>query len=232
MRESKFQSDKIYLIDISILIICRDASITALINNAGVMACPYSHTKDGFEMQMGTNHFGHFYLTQLLLPQLLKSKSRIVNVSSTAHAMWQVPCTVETYNEVLNQKTYTPWHAYSLSKTANIYFTIELQRRFGAQGLQAYVLHPGAVNTGLQRHLPIIQWFSVLLRLLIFKTQLEGAQTNLFCAVSDEAVPGKYHSDCRVAELANPHADNPERAHEWWDYSEKIVADKIKDRHY
>jgi NAD(P)-dependent dehydrogenase (short-subunit alcohol dehydrogenase family) len=108
MRDSKFHLDKKYLIDKSILIICRDASITALINNAGVMACPYSHTKDGFEMQMGTNHFGHFYLTQLLLPQLLKSKSRVVNVSSTAHAMWQVPCTIETYNEVLNQQTYTP----------------------------------------------------------------------------------------------------------------------------
>jgi len=168
----------------------------------------------------------------LLAKVLLANIPPPVNISLTAHAMWQVPCTVETYNEVLNQQTYTPWHAYSLSKTANIYFTIELQRRFGAQGLRAYVLHPGGVDTGLQRHVAISQWLTLPLRLLIFKTELVGAQTNLFCAVSDEAVPGKYHSDCRVAELANPHADNPERAREWWDYSEKIVAEKIKERHY
>jgi len=183
-------------------------------------------------MQMGTNHFGHFYLTQLLLPQLLKSKSRVVNVSSAAHAMWQVPCTVETYNEQLNKQTYTPLHAYSLSKTANIYFTIELQRRFGAEGLRAYVVHPGTVNTDLQRHLNAAAWLTAPLQLLLFKTSLEGAQTNLFCAISDEAVPGKYHSDCQYAELGNPHADNPDRARDWWDYSEKIVAEKIKERHH
>ncbi len=211
--------------------ISRDTPITALINNAGVMACPYSLTKDGFEMQMGTNHFGHFYLTQLLLPQLLKSKSRVVNVSSLAHAMWQVPCTVETYTEQLNKQTYTPWHAYSISKTANIYFTIELQRRFGAEGLRAYVLHPGGVATDLQRHIGLIQRLTAPLQLLILKTPLEGAQTNLYCAVSDEALPGKYHADCRYTGFGNPHADNLEQARKWWDYSEKIVAEKIKERH-
>jgi retinol dehydrogenase-12 len=195
------------------------------------MACPYSLTKDGFEMQMGTNHFGHFYLTQLLLPQLLKSKSRVVNVSSTAHALWQVPCTLETYTEQMNKETYKPWNAYAISKIANIYFTIELQRRFGSQGLRAYSLHPGGVATGLQRHISISQLVNVPVRFLIFKTELEGAQTNLFCAVSDEAVPGKFHSDCQESGLGNPHADNPEQAREWWDYSEKIVAEKIKEHH-
>ncbi|CAF3170423.1 unnamed protein product [Rotaria sp. Silwood2] len=208
-----------------------NTSITALINNAGVMACLYSRTKDGFEMQMGTNHFGHFYLTQLLLPQLRNSKSRVVNVSSISHALLQVPCTLETYTEQLNKQTYKPWHAYSLSKIANIYFTIELQRRFGAQGLRAYSLHPGAVNTDLLRHTAMSQWFIAPLRFLLFKTQLEGAQTSLFCAVSDEAVPGRYHSDCRDTKVDNPHAENPERAREWWDYSEKIVAEKIKPLH-
>jgi retinol dehydrogenase-12 len=195
------------------------------------MACPYSLTKDGFEMQMGTNHFGHFYLTQLLLPQLLKSKSRVVNVSSTAHALWQVPCTLETYTEQMNKETYKPWNAYAISKIANIYFTIELQRRFGSEGLRAYSLHPGGVATGLQRHISISQLVNVPVRFLIFKTELEGAQTNLFCAVSDEAVPGKFHSDCQESGLGNPHADNPEQAREWWDYSEKIVAEKIKEHH-
>ncbi|CAF3672441.1 unnamed protein product [Adineta steineri] len=205
-----------------------DAPITALINNAGVMACPYSTTKDGFETQMGTNHFGHFYLTQLLLPQLIKSKSRIVNVSSLAHAMWQVPCTSDTYAKQLNKQTYTPWNAYALSKTANIYFTHELHRRFHTQGVTSYVLHPGGVDTGLQRHVAMSQVFFAPLRMLLFKTQLEGAQTNLFCAVSDDVVSGKYYSDCRETELANPHANNSEQAREWWEYSEKIVAEKIK----
>lgn len=208
-----------------------DAPITALINNAGVMACPYSLTKDGFEMQMGTNHFGHFYLTQLLLPQLLKSKSRVVNVSSTAHAMWQVPCTLETYNEQLNKQTYDPWNAYAISKIANIYFTIELQRRFSSLGLRAYALHPGVVQTGLQRHTPMSQEYFAPILWLLFKNKLQGAQTNLFCAVSDEAVPGKFHSDCAEFPLGNPHADNPDRAREWWSYSEQIIAEKIKERH-
>ena len=226
MKTSKFHNERDDAVAKSVF---RNIPITALINNAGVMACPYSLTKDGFEMQMGTNHFGHFYLTQLLLPQLLKSKSRVVNVSSLMHAMWKVPCTEETYNQQLNKQTYTPWHAYSLSKTANIHFTVELQRRFGSQGLQAYVLHPGGVDTGLQRHVSLSEWFITPVRLLLLKTQLEGAQTNLFCAVSDEAAPGKYHSDCHVTEVGNPHADNPDRAREWWNYSEEIIAKKIKE---
>lgn len=213
-----------------VFVTCSDAPITALINNAGVMACPYSHTKDGFEMQMGTNHFGHFYLTQLLLPQLLRSKSRVVNVSAAGHALWQVACTSDTYAEQLNKQTYVPVRAYSLSKIANIYFTIELQRRFGTQGLRAYVLHPGGVRTGL--HTAMSNWLTAPLLFLIFKTPLEGAQTTLFCSVSDEAVPGKYHSNCRQSQLGNPHADNPERARDWWEYSEKIVAEKIKERQY
>ncbi|UJR11397.1 hypothetical protein I4U23_015577 [Adineta vaga] len=206
-----------------------NASITALINNAGVMALPYARTKDGFEMQMGTNHFGHFYLTQLLLPQLLKSKSRVVNVSSLAHVMWKVPCTPDTYAEQFNKQTYKPWNAYSLSKTANIYFTHELHRRFHAQGLTAYVLHPGGVNTGLARHIALSSVLIAPFRLLLFKTQLEGAQTNLYCAVSDDVVSGKYYSDCQELELGNPYANDSDRAREWWEYSEKIVAEKIKE---
>ncbi|UJR18971.1 hypothetical protein I4U23_022100 [Adineta vaga] len=206
-----------------------NAPITALINNAGVMACPYALTKDGFEMQMGTNHFGHFYLTQLLLPQLLQSKSRIVNVSSLVHAKWQVPCTSDTYAEQLNKETYKSWNAYSLSKTANIYFTHELHRRFHSQGLNAYVLHPGGVDTALQRHISMPQLAFAPFRFFLLKTQLEGAQTNLYCAVSDDAVSGKYYSDCHETELANKYANNSERAQEWWNYSEKIIVEKTKE---
>ncbi|CAF1036174.1 unnamed protein product [Adineta ricciae] len=207
----------------------QNTPITALINNAGVMACPYALTKDGFEMQMGTNHFGHFYLTQLLLPQLLQSKSRVVNVSSLVHAKWKVPCTSDTYAQQLNKETYNPWNAYSLSKTANIAFTHELHRRFHSQGLNAYVLHPGGVDTGLQRHISMSQLAFAPFRLLLLKTQLEGAQTTLYCAVSDDVVSGKYYSDCREAEVGNPHANDSERTREWWDFSEKIITEKIKE---
>ncbi|CAF1319048.1 unnamed protein product [Didymodactylos carnosus] len=202
----------------------KDAQIRALINNAGVMACPYKQTKDGFEMQMGTNHFGHFYLTKLLLPQLRKSKSRVVNVSSTGHALWQVPCTPETYAQQLNEKTYNPMNAYSLSKIANIYFAIELDRRFG---LQAYSLHPGAVNTELQRYMGFLTVLRPL-TLLIFKTPLEGAQTQLYCALADGVRPGEYFADCKQKAYGNPHAADKDKAKEWWDYSEKMLSEKLK----
>lgn len=106
----------------------RNNKIAALINNAGIGACPYSKTKDGLELLMGTNHFGHFHLTKLLLSRL--HSSRIVNVSSSGHAMWHVPCDATHYLQMCQSDMYSSWKAYSLSKAANILFTRELQRRY------------------------------------------------------------------------------------------------------
>lgn len=205
--------------------------ITALINNAGVMASPYSKTKDGFELQMGTNHFGHFYLTKLLLPRLYSS--RIVNVSSFGHILYRVPCDASHYAQMCNRETYAPWSAYSLSKSANILFTHELQRRYSeSHKIRAYSLHPGGVNTKLDRHVNtsnVIRSLIQPIRYLLFKTPLEGAQTNLYCALSNEAKPGAYHSDCQPVPVLNKYVDDDEVAREWWDYSEKVISEKLKD---
>jgi NAD(P)-dependent dehydrogenase (short-subunit alcohol dehydrogenase family) len=116
-----------------------------LINNAGIMAAPYALTVDGFESQIGTNHLGHFALTNLLLPKLT---DRVVTVSSMAHWPGRI-----SLND-LNWKTrkYSPWLAYSQSKLANLLFTSELQRRLDAAGspLRALAAHPGYSHTNLQ----------------------------------------------------------------------------------
>jgi NAD(P)-dependent dehydrogenase (short-subunit alcohol dehydrogenase family) len=116
-----------------------------LINNAGIMAAPYALTVDGFESQIGTNHLGHFALTNLLLPKLT---DRVVTVSSMAHWPGRI-----NFDD-LNWKTrrYSPWLAYSQAKLANLLFTSELQRRLEAAGspLRALAAHPGYSHTNLQ----------------------------------------------------------------------------------
>jgi NAD(P)-dependent dehydrogenase (short-subunit alcohol dehydrogenase family) len=116
-----------------------------LINNAGIMAAPYALTADGFESQIGTNHLGHFALTNLLLPKLT---DRVVTVSSMAHWLGRI-----NFDD-LNWKSrrYSPWLAYSQSKLANLLFTSELQRRLDSVGspLRAVAAHPGYSHTNLQ----------------------------------------------------------------------------------
>lgn len=195
------------------------------------MVCPYGKTKDGFELQMGTNHFGHFYLTKLLLPRL--RSSRIVNVSSVVHAFCKVPCDAAHYAEMCNPNRYTPLKAYALSKSANILFTRELQRRYGtSHNIRAYSLHPGAVDTRAARYVGVKRRISTLLkplRSLIFKTSLEGAQTNLYCALSNEAKPGAYHADCAPAPILGKYTGNDDITRDWWEYSEQVISEKLKD---
>lgn len=122
-------------------------SVDVLINNAGIMAVPYAITKDGFESQIGTNHLGHFTLTNLLLP---KVTDRVVTVSSVMHMMGWI-----SLND-LNWKArpYSAWLAYGQSKLANLLFTSELQRRLTEAGssLKAHAAHPGYSATNLQGH--------------------------------------------------------------------------------
>lgn len=121
-----------------------------LINNAGVMIPPYTKTTDGFELQFGTNHLGHFALTGQLLSLLLSTKgSRVVNVSSGAHAMGNIDFDDLSWEK----RSYAPWKAYGDSKLANIYFTYELDRQLKAHNLDpiATASHPGWTATELQR---------------------------------------------------------------------------------
>jgi NAD(P)-dependent dehydrogenase (short-subunit alcohol dehydrogenase family) len=115
------------------------------------MTCPEQRTEEGFEMQIGTNHFGHFLLTNLLMPLLKKAApgARIVNVSSLAHERGQI-----YWDDVNFERTpYDPMKAYSQSKLANVLFTKELARRHEGSGVTAYALHPGVIHTELGRHL-------------------------------------------------------------------------------
>lgn len=122
--------------------------LDVLCNNAGVMAIPYRKTAEGFEMQLGTNHLGHFALTGLLLEQLLAAPAaRVVNVSSTAHKMGRM-----SFDDLQGERRYAKWIAYAQSKLANLLFTYELQRRLEAAGAATISLacHPGYSATNLQ----------------------------------------------------------------------------------
>jgi NAD(P)-dependent dehydrogenase (short-subunit alcohol dehydrogenase family) len=132
-------------------ILGRHTSIDLLVNNAGVMAIPERRTEDGFEMQFGTNHLGHFAFTAHLLPSLLRADAaRVVTVTSTAHHFGR---TVDPDNPHLDGR-YGPWKAYGQSKLANYHFAIGLHRAFtdGGVAAQSLLAHPGLTNTDLQTH--------------------------------------------------------------------------------
>ena len=195
--------------------------LDVLINNAGVMMCPKMLTKDGFEMQLGTNHLGHFLLTNLLLDTLKKSApSRIINVSSLAHIGGKLN------KEDLNyDKHYVDVMAYCQSKLANVLFTRELAKRLKGTGVTANSLHPGAVNTDLLRHIhPVLRTLARPFLPYFFKSPRSGAQTHIRLAVDPELeeVSGKYFRDCKiVSESKNAQSD--EDALWLWDKSVEMT---------
>ena len=135
-----------------------NAQLDCLLNNAGVMAIPERlQTADGFERTVGVNHLGHFALVAALLPSLKRAKSgfRVINVSSDAHKFVTGPALTEALKSDLDPSDYSAWGAYGLSKAANILFTVELQKRIDAAGLDgaAVSLHPGVVQTDLARYI-------------------------------------------------------------------------------
>ena len=194
-----------------------------LINNAGVMMCPYQKTEDGFEMQFGTNHLGHFLLTMLLLDRLKRSApSRIITLSSLGH---QFAYNGMNFDDINSEKHYNSWDAYFRSKLANALFTRELSKRLEGTHVTANTVHPGGVNTELGRH-SIVS--SVLFSPIVWyltKTPEQGAQTSIYCAVSEEmeGVSGKYLSDCAFKEPSK-NAQDDEAARKLWDLSMKFVG--------
>ncbi|HEY8721618.1 oxidoreductase [Pengzhenrongella sp.] len=158
--------------------------VDVLINNAGVMAVPESSTRDGFELQFGTNHLGHFALTNLLLPQLT---DRVVNVSSSAHRMGEIVL------DDLSWKTrpYKAWAAYGQSKLANLLFTLELERRLESDGfsVRAFAAHPGVSATTLGSHSGSA-FTDRLMKVsnLLAQSAAMGALPSLFAATQD--LPG------------------------------------------
>ena len=171
--------------------VAEEKQLDLLINNAGIMMPPKTLTEDGFEVQFGVNHLGHFALTGRLLPMLKDQPgARIVNVSSLAHKNGRI-----NYDDPQAEKRYSPMERYAMSKFANILFTYELQRKLDAAGSKTLSLasHPGVSATELGRH--INPFFSLLFLplLLIQNTSAEGALPSLMAAVDEAATGGDYY---------------------------------------
>jgi len=200
-----------------------------LINNAGVMAVPYAETVDGFESQIGTNHLGHFALTNLLLPKL---SDRVVSVSSMAH--WPGRISLDDLN--WKARPYRPWLAYSQSKLANLLFTSELQRRLTEAGspVRAVAAHPGYSHTNLQgatgRQLSDAV-ISVATR--VFATNADfGARQTLYAASQD--LPGDTFVGPRFGNLGRTQPVGRSRAAQdramatrLWELSEQLTDTKF-----
>ncbi|XP_024859457.1 retinol dehydrogenase 14-like isoform X2 [Kryptolebias marmoratus] len=206
-------------------VLANEERLDVLINNAGVMSCPQWKTEDGFEMQFGVNHLGHFLLTNCLLDLLKKSTpSRIVNVSSLAHERGQI-----YFDDINQEKNYNPWKSYAQSKLANVLFTRELAHRLQGTGVTAYSLHPGVILTELGRHLlPTIPlWKRTMYKAFAFfiKNPTEGAQTTIYCAVEEtlQNESGLYYSDC-AHKTAAPQGLDDEAAKRLWDLSAAMVG--------
>lgn len=207
-----------------------EAEVNILINNAGIMMCPYSETKEGFEMQFGTNHLGHFLFTHLLLDRIKSSApARIINVSSVAHTAGKMH-----WND-LNMKTnYNARAAYCQSKLANILFTRELANKLKGTSVTCYAVHPGVVNTEIGRHLSdlnrLLGWSFKHIGRIVFKTAGQGAQTTVYCAVDEtlDLKSGLYYSDC-AEKMPTSLARNDLAAKKLWDISMDLVQPYLKN---
>jgi NAD(P)-dependent dehydrogenase (short-subunit alcohol dehydrogenase family) len=230
--------------------VCANALVDAgkpfdlVIANAGVMACPYGKTVDGFETQFGTNHLGHFVLVNRIA-SLMKRGSRLVNLSSAGHRYSDVDLDDPNFERT----PYDPWAAYGRSKTANILFAVEFDRRHKADGVRATAVHPGGIQTELSRHIgdegikQLIERVNAATRAagepdFKFKTIPQGAATSVWAGVvaSADDVGGRYCEDCHVAEIepdaakragVKPYALNPETAKALWAKSEEMVGERF-----
>ncbi|GAB5587902.1 hypothetical protein Unana1_02802 [Umbelopsis nana] len=202
-----------------------------LLNNAGVMACPYDLSEDGYESQFATNHLAHFYLTTQLLPVLEQSQSsRVVNVSSTGHQM--IYFHGLSLDKLNNKAKYSPYIAYARSKTCNILFTRELSQRLekkGVKNLYVNCNHPGVVRTELMRYTG-----NPILRAIVHSMSIEaedGAITQMYLATSPEIeekdIHGKYYIPYGVEATPQCHATSQANQTELWDFTEKILYEKV-----
>jgi NAD(P)-dependent dehydrogenase (short-subunit alcohol dehydrogenase family) len=218
-----------------------------VINNAGVMACPLMRTTDGFEMQFGTNHLGHFVFTNRIAP-LLREGARVVALSSSGHRFANVDLDDPSFVNAV----YDPWIAYGRSKTANVLFAVAFDARHRGRRVRATAVHPGGIQTELARHLDpdhlagrIADINATLaakgLPPFKLKTVPQGAATSVWAgavAAADE-VGGQYCEDCHVTTLitdepldpvsggVRPYALDPLRAEALWAKSEELVGERF-----
>jgi NAD(P)-dependent dehydrogenase (short-subunit alcohol dehydrogenase family) len=216
------------------------SQLHVLCNNAGVMALPYRTTADGFEMQFGTNHLGHFALTGLLLDLLLASDSaRVVTVSSSAHRMGSI-----RFDDLNWKQNYSKWRAYGQSKLANLLFTFEFQRKLDAAKLKllSVACHPGYAATNLQAAGPHMQGSAILESLMdvgnrVFaQSAAMGALPTEYAAVAPEVHGGDYIGPDGFSEMwGNPTkvgctaaAKDTAAAARLWDISRDLTGVKYE----
>jgi NAD(P)-dependent dehydrogenase (short-subunit alcohol dehydrogenase family) len=209
-----------------------------LINNAGVMACPQDQTEDGLEMQIGTNHFGHYLLAQLLAPALeagakqAGKDSRVVSLSSIGHRR----SAVNFDDPHFQNRPYDKWESYGQAKSANALFAVGFDQRYKDRGIRAFSVMPGGIMTPLQRHMSkeeqmALGWINEKGEVRDgFKTPEQGASTSVWAAIGDEleGKGGLYLENCAQAapwtndrpwEGVMPHALDEGAADRLWDLS-------------
>jgi NAD(P)-dependent dehydrogenase (short-subunit alcohol dehydrogenase family) len=220
-------------------------SFDVIIANAGVMACPKGTTAEGFETQFGTNHLGHFVFVNRIA-SLLRANGRLVNLSSAGHRFADVDLEDPNFEHI----PYDEWVAYGRSKTANVLFAVEFDRRHKARGVRATALHPGGIQTELSRHMTDEVRAKMVANInaslpkgappFTYKSIPQGAATTVWAAfVADaDAVGGRYCEDCHVAELnrsagirggVQAYALDPKRAQALWQKSEQMVGERFSD---
>lgn len=208
-------------------------SLDILINNAGVMMCPYSKTKDGFENQMGTNHFAHFALTGLLMPLLIRTKgSRIVATSSLAHKQGKIDFTDINWEK----RDYKASQAYGDSKLANLYFAYELKRKYenNPEAPTIAVSHPGWTKTELDRHSGLAQFMGNI----VAQTVQMGTLPTLRAATDVNVESGDFFGPSKLMEMrgnpilvkSNSMSHNLENAKTLWELSEKLTGVKYYEK--
>jgi NAD(P)-dependent dehydrogenase (short-subunit alcohol dehydrogenase family) len=218
-------------------------SFDLIIANAGVMATPKGTTADGFETQFGTNHLGHFVLVNRIA-SLLQPGSRLVNLSSTGHRF----ADVDLEDPNFEHTPYAEFVAYGRSKTANVLFAVEFDRRHKARGVRAAAVHPGGIQTELGRYMTAEVRDALIANInasqpkgsspFSWKSIPQGAATSVWaaCVADAEAIGGRYCEDCHVAEInstpgirggVQPYALDPQHAQALWQRSEELVGERF-----
>ncbi|MGA9276226.1 SDR family NAD(P)-dependent oxidoreductase [Ilumatobacter sp.] len=237
------------VLDLADVASCRRAALEVLtsvdrldllINNAGVMCTPFGHTSDGFETQIGTNHLGHMAWTVPLMDLLTRDGGgRIVNLSSAGHRFGDV----DLDDLAFEHRAYDPWLGYGASKTANVLFTVELERRLGPLGVHSLAVHPGGIHTDLGRHMTPELVAEIQNRIVQsnpggfeWKSIPQGAATTVWAATTPDFADrgGVYCENCHEATVVAPgraendgvlaNAVDPERAADLWVRSMELLA--------
>src|SRR5580692_3521742 len=229
-------------------LVAKGKPFDVVIANAGVMAAPFGHTADGFEIQFGTNHIGHFVLVNRIA-RLIRDGGRLINLSSSGHRY----SNVDLADPGFEHTPYDPFVAYGRSKTANILFAVAFDERHRGHGVRAAAVHPGGIRTELDRHIDssrlekIVEEINQQLAaqgkaLFQFKTVPQGAATSVWAAVvapADE-IGGRYCENCHVGQIVpddatitavsegvRGYALEAENAEALWKKSEELVGESF-----